>query len=195
MIPKIPPMPIRAASLAALALALLAGCNKTKFGQTYGTVDFDHAITLEDVVKMGPDSARAKLVGKIVTFKGMSHVSVRAKNEDKPNTCMQGFILNGPTGKWENVGMNVWFNFGDELEGWLKHIPYDPKDLVLTNPLQLNIDVCDTTYEEPVCGLRDESGRCPFAGENFAISGKVFSVHTDSSRQLLLDLRPTGFQN
>jgi hypothetical protein len=48
---------------AALALALLAGCNKTKHGMTYGTVDYDHAITLDDVVKMGPDSAKARLVG------------------------------------------------------------------------------------------------------------------------------------
>jgi hypothetical protein len=126
----------------------------------------------------------------------MSHVGICAKNDDKPNTCTQGFILRGKgKGKWENVGLGVWFNFGDEIEEWQKHTPHDPKDLELANPLNLDIDVCNTTYEEPVCSLYDESGRCPFEGKKFAISGKVFAVYTDSSRELSIDLRPTGLQN
>lgn len=56
-----------------------------------GTVDSVNTVTVQELAKLGEDSARKLYVGKIVTFRDVVPVGVSAKNERKKNVCMQGF--------------------------------------------------------------------------------------------------------
>ena len=159
-----------------------------------GVVDTANTITLEELVRMGVDSARARYAGKIVTFRDMCPVGVRAKNEERRNVCMQGFIkeFRPYLGTVGNSAIRVFFNFGDEVSEWLKHTPYRPQDLLLDHPLALSEDICDSAR---VCNELSPKGsrRCIFSSDRLLITGKIISISVeDDGWTFGVYLRPTG---
>lgn len=186
---------VRTAAALGLVLALLAGC---KPHETHGTVDEANAITLEDIAKLGIEGARAKYAGKIVTFKGpMVPVGVRAKNEDRKNVCAQGFLLRFPTnqkvGTFESASLRVYFNYGDEIDGWFENKPHRPEDLKLENPLNVEFDVCDTAG---ICNEGDVKKECRFNSERFLLAGKIAAIYSFEGDNRTFDvyIRPTGIR-
>lgn len=178
-----------------LAFALLVGC---KPHETHGTVDEANAVTLEDIAKLGVEQARAKYAGKIVTFKGpMVPVGVRAKNEERKNVCTQGFLLRFPTnqkvGTFESASLRVYFNYGEEIDGWFENKPHRPEDLKLENPLTLGFDVCDTAG---ICNEGDAKQECRFNSEKLLVTGKVAAIYSFESDNRTIDvyIRPTGIR-
>lgn len=159
-----------------------------------GVVDTVNTITLEDLVRMGVDSARARYAGKIVTFRDMTPVGVRAKNEERKNVCMQGFLkkFRPYLGTVGDAGISAFFNYGEEVSEWLKHTPYRPQDLQVEHPLVLSEDVCDS---ERVCNELNPKGsrRCIFSSERLLIAGKIMSIHLeDDGWAFEVFLLPTG---
>ena len=187
-VPRIP------ATALILATALLAaGC---KPHETHGTVDEANAITLEDIAKLGVEGARAKYAGKIVTFKGpMVPVGVSSKNEGRKNVCMQSFLhrfsdhrsING----FKNAAVRVYFNYGDEIDGWFEHFEHRPDDLRLENPLTLDFDVCDTAG---ICNEGDSEKKCLFSSDQLLLTGKVAAIYQegDYKEDLRIAIRPVG---
>lgn len=179
---------------AAIALTLLAGC---KPHETHGTVDEANAVTLEDIAKLGVEGARAKYAGKIVTFKGpMVPVGVGSRNEERKNVCMQSFLQRYPTSKkvgtYESAALRVYFNYGDEIDGWLESVPHRVEDLRLSNPLMLDFDVCDTAG---VCNEGDLGQLCRFSSDKLMISGKIAAIEEgEEARSLKVAIRPTGIR-
>lgn len=179
---------------AGLAFALLAGC---KPHETHGSVDEANAVTLEDIAKLGVEGARARYAGKIVTFKGpMVPVGVRSKNEERKNVCMQSFLQRYPTSKkvgaYESAALRVYFNYGEEIDGWLESVPHRVEDLRLSNPLMLDFDVCDTAG---ICNEGDVDQRCRFSSDKLMISGKIAAIEEgDDARSLKVAIRPTGIR-
>lgn len=158
-----------------------------------GTVDSVTPLTIEEVAKLGVAEAQKRYLGKIVTFKGLNPVGVRAKNEDEKNVCMQGFgkWFNPRVGGFESGDIRVYFNFGDEITEWDHKGEYRPQDLKVDNLLHLDEDVCDTAR---VCNEGDVTTerRCIFTTERLLIAGKVIWIGTDGGRGFKMDLRPTG---
>jgi len=160
-------------------------------------VDSVNLVSIEEMAKLGVDSARKLYAGKVVTFlSDFAPVGVRAKNERKKNVCMQGFgkWFNPNIGAYRRAGINVFFNFGDEVKDWLKSDFHNPADLVLEYPLQLVEDVCDTAR---VCtpGDQKRERRCIFSSDRLLISGKIVSITTESEgRAFIVFLRPTGLR-
>ena len=163
----------------------------------HGTVDSMNLVSVEEMAKLGVDSARKLYAGKIVTFlPDFAPVGVRAKNERKKNVCMQGFgkWFNPNIGTFRSGGVNVYFNFGDEIRDWLKSRPHTPEDLVVENPLQLSEDVCDSAR---VCtpGDQKRERRCIFSSDRLLISGKIMAINAEAEgRNFLIYLRPTGLR-
>lgn len=191
------PTPVRSLrwpAAAALALSLLAGC---KPHETHGTVDEANAITLEDIAKLGIEGARAKYAGKIVTFKGpMVPVGVISRNEERENVCAQGFLQRYPTdnkvGTYESAALRVYFNYGDEIDGWFENVPHRVEDLRLSNPLTLDFDVCDTVG---ICNEGDIDQKCRFSSAKLMISGKIAAIEEgEEARSLKVSIRPTGLR-
>jgi len=163
----------------------------------HGTVDSVNLVSIEEMAKLGVDSARKLYAGKIVTFlPDFAPVGVRAKNERKKNVCMQGFgkWFNPNIGTFRRGGVNVFFNYGDEVKDWLKTDPHNPADLVLENPLQLSEDVCDSAQ---VCtpGDQKRERRCIFSSDRLLLSGKIIAISTEGSgRGFIVYIRPTGLR-
>ena len=194
MIPSFSAGPVRSLALFGLALTLLAGC---KPHQTHGAVDEANAVTMEEVASLGLEAARAKYAGKIVTFKGpFLPVGVSSKNEERKNVCMQSFLHHFPNdkkiGTFEDAAVRVYFNYGDEIDGWFEHKPHRPEDLRLENPLVLDFDVCDTTG---ICNEGDVDQRCRFSSPKLLLTGKVAAIYPDlEERGLRIAIRPTGLR-
>lgn len=183
----------RVATAVGLALVLLAGC---KPHAEHGTVDEANAITLEDIAKLGIEGANAKYAGKIVTFKGpMVPVGITSKNEERKNVCAQGFLLRFPTnqkvGTFESASLAVYFNYGDEIDGWFENKPHQPEDLKLENPLIVDFDVCDTAG---ICNEGDVKKECRFNSDKLLLTGKVAAIYGFESDNRTIDvyIRPTG---
>ncbi len=182
----------RVATAVGLALVLLAGC---KPHAEHGTVDEANAITLEDIAKLGVEGAREKYAGKIVTFKGpMVPVGISSKNEERKNVCTQSFLLRFPTehkiGTFEAAALRVYFNYGDEIDGWFEHTEHRSEDLKLENPLNLEFDVCDTTG---VCNEGDVQQQCRFSSAKLLLTGKVAAITAEEDgRHFRVAIRPTG---
>jgi aryl carrier-like protein len=166
-----------------------------------GEVDSVNAITPERLAQMGLDSARALYLGKTATFKGLTPVGLRAKNEQRKNVCMQGFIQRLPHGKYflrkpdedaHSGSVYAYFNFGDEISGWFEHTPHNPKDLKLDHPFQVPFDVCDTV-RPIVCHEMDmlSPRRCIFSTERLLIAGRIAAIYVIDG-DLQIELRPTG---
>jgi hypothetical protein len=147
-----------------------------------GVVDTVNTITLEDLVRMGVDSARARYSGKIVTFRDMCPVGVSAKNEERTNVCMQGFLrkFRPYIGSVGNGSLLAFFNYGEEVSGWLKHTPYRPQDLKVEHPLNMSEDICDTAR---VCNEGDPEGdrKCIFSSDRILVAGKIMSISVGSN--------------
>ena len=161
---------------------------------TRGVVDTVNTITLEDLVRMGVDSARARYAGKIVTFRDMCPAGVSAKNEERKNVCMQGFFkrFRPFIGSVRSAGLFAYFNYGGEVSEWLKNRPYRPDDLLLEHPLDLSEDICDTAR---VCNEGDPEAdrKCIFSSDRLLISGKIMSIKVESGGwSFHVFLRPTG---
>ncbi|HQF54892.1 MAG TPA: hypothetical protein PK208_07235 [Fibrobacteria bacterium] len=186
-----------------LALALLAGC---KPHETHGTVDEANAITVVDVAKLGLAEAKKRYEGKIVTFKGpLEPTGVAGKNEAKPNACIQGFLKrfrelpekipsSVPGTSYQDGGLYVFFNFGDEMQEWLGSYNIDPKNVPVANSLLLEEDMCDTAG---VCSEGDLAGerKCKFSSDRFLVSGQVVSIHEEGEGAgFKIELRPTGLR-
>jgi hypothetical protein len=163
----------------------------------HGTVDSANLVSVEEMAKLGVDSARKLYAGKIVTFlPDFAPVGVRAKNERKKNVCMQGFSkwLKPRIGTFENVAVRVFFNYGNEIHEWLKYDPHNPADIELDNPLQLTEDVCDSAR---VCtpGDQKRERRCIFSSDRLLISGKIMAINAEAEgRGFVVFLRPTGLR-
>ena len=163
----------------------------------HGTVDSVNLVSVEEMAKLGIDSARKLYAGKIVTFlPDFAPVGVGAKNERKKNVCMQGFSkwLKPRIGKLEEAGLNVYFNFGSEVGEWLKSKPHNPADLVVDPPLQLSEDVCDSAR---VCtpGDKKRERRCIFSSDRLLITGKIMAITVDAEgSSFSVSLRPTGLR-
>ena len=161
-----------------------------------GTVDSVNTVTLDGLAKLGIDEARKQYLGKIVTFRDLTPVGIRAKNEDRQNVCMQGFVkhFHPRIAKTQVGSLRVYFNFDTEISEWLKHVSYLPKHLQTENLLVLNEDVCDTAI---VCQEGDVDGdrKCIFSSDILLISGKVVAISMESGdRELEVVLRPTGIR-
>ncbi len=159
-----------------------------------GTVDSLTPLTIEDVAKLGVAEAKKRYLGKVVTFKGLNPVGVRAKNENEKNVCMQGFgkWLSPAIGQFQHGGIDVFFNFADEITEWDHEGEYRPQNLKVDNLRHLDEDVCDTAR---VCNEGDVTTerRCIFSSERFLIAGKVIWVGTNGSgKGFRMDIRPTG---
>jgi hypothetical protein len=161
-----------------------------------GSVDSAKALTLEEIAKLSLEEAKARYLGKVVTFKGVNPAGVSAKNEERSNVCMQGF------GKWftPHIGpvqrgdIYVYFNFGDEITKWDHEGEYRPDDLKVDHLLVLDEDVCDTAR---VCNEMDAQSerKCTFATDRLLLAGKVIAVRAEEEgRGLSIDLRPTGIR-
>lgn len=143
---------------------------------------------------MGVDSANRLYAGRIVTFRPpLRPVGVSAKNEARENVYMQGFIKRFKPflGQFQSGGINVFFNYGDEITRWLKRLDYKPEDLVVENPLVLEEDVCDTAH---ICS---ESGttECIFRSKRLLIAGKIIGIRADDDGYAFgIFLRPTGLR-
>lgn len=200
---SIPTMPIRVAAVAGLALALLAGC---KPHAEHGTFDEANAITVVDVAKLGLAEAKKRYEGKIVTFKGpLEPTGVAGKNEAKPNTCILGFgkrfrdlpekiPSSVPGMHYQDGGLYVYFNFGDEAGEWMKAGSFDPKNVAVAQPLMLEEDVCDSAG---VCSEGDLAGerKCKFSSDRFLVSGQVVGIHEEGEGAgIAIQLRPTGLR-
>lgn len=161
---------------------------------TRGVVDTVNTITLEYLVRMGVDSARARYAGKIVTFRDMCPTGVRAKNEERKNVCTQGFIrdIRPFFGSVRNAELSVFFNYGEEVSGWLKHTPYRPQDLSVEHPLVMSDDVCDSAR---ACNEGDPEGdrKCIFSSDQLLVAGKIMSISVGrDSWGFHVFLLPTG---
>jgi hypothetical protein len=152
-------------------------------------------VSIEEMAKLGVDSARKLYAGKIVTFlSDFAPVGVRAKNERKKNVCMQGFgkWFNPNIGAFRRGGVSVYFNYGDEIRDWFKNDIHNPADLVLENPLQLSEDVCDSAR---ICNYGDGERRCIFTSDRLLISGKIIAIGTEGKgRGFIVSIRPTGLR-
>jgi hypothetical protein len=204
-------LPLRAADLSPADSAKIAVENARKDALhphgLLGKVDTANAITMEQIVQLavqkGIKEVRERYVGKIVTFKGLIPVGVRAKNEKRQNVCMQGFVQDFPKKKYyldthalscTNGGLGAFFNFGDEIKGWFKHTTYNPKDLPVEHPLVVPFDVCDT---QVVCQEGDIKfdRQCIFSTERLLIAGKVVDIEeSGEGREISADVRPTGLR-
>jgi hypothetical protein len=187
----------------ALALALLAGCHPHA---EHGTFDEKNAITVVEVAKLGLVEAKKRYEGKIVTFKGpLEPTGVAGMNAAKPNTCIQGFgkrLLDVPTKypstvpgtNYQDAGLYVYFNFGDEAGDWMKDGSFEQANVHVEHPLILEEDVCDT---EHVCSEGDLAGarRCKFSSDRFLIAGQVVGIHEEGGGAgIKIQLRPTGLR-
>lgn len=195
--------PIRIATSVGLALALLAGC---KPHAEHGTFDEANAITVVDVAKLGLAEAKKRYEGKIVTFKGpLEPTGVAGKNEAKPNACIQGFLKrfrnlpekipsSVPGVHYQDGGLYVYFNFGDEAGEWMKAGSFEPKNVFVEHPLILEEDVCDSAR---VCSEGDLAGerKCKFSSDRFLIAGQVVGIHEEGEGAgIAVQLRPTGLR-
>ena len=204
-------LPLRAADLTPADSSKLAVENARKDALhphgLLGTVDTANAITMEQIVQLavqkGMKEVRERYVGKIVTFKGLIPVGLRSKNEHRKNVCMQGFLQNFPKKKYYldthslscvSGGVSAYFNFGDEIKGWLEYSGYNPKNLPVEHPLEVPFDVCDT---QVVCqeGDIEFDRKCIFSTERLLIAGKVVAIEENHlGREFTFDLRPTGLR-
>lgn len=194
---------LRLAAAAGIAFAVLTGC---KPHAEHGTLDEKNAITVVDVAKLGLAETKKRYEGKIVTFKGpLEPTGVAGKNEAKPNTCIQGFTkrfrdlpekipCSVPGMNYQDGGLYVYFNFGDEAGEWMKAGSFDPKNVFVEHPLMLEEDVCDTAR---VCSEGDLAGerKCKFSSDRFLIAGQVVGIHEEGEGAgIAVQLRPTGLR-
>jgi hypothetical protein len=206
-------LPLRAAEMSAedSAKAALENARKDALHPhgLLGTVDTVNAITMEQIVQLavqkGMKEVRERYVGKVVTFKGLIPVGVRAKNEKRQNVCMQGFLQRYPKKKYyldthalscTNGSLRAFFNFGDEIKGWLEYSGFEQQNLPVEHPLNVPFDVCDTVRPS-VCqeGDIEFDRKCIFSTERLLVAGKIVAIEESRiGRDLTFDLRPTGLR-
>jgi len=193
----------------ALAGALsLVGCKTSSShllsGKSYGTVDKEKAISANDLMGQSHIKVESELLGKVLTFKDLQAVEVRAIDTSK-NACEYEFDATSMEKEKTGIQLNVQFNrTPNEIKNELRNRNQSPEafgEIIPDTTLFDEINV--SAIPDPLCkGLRifgcttnerADKKTCPFENGEFFISGKVFSVHRTSVSRMVIYILPTGY--
>ncbi|MBK9577388.1 MAG: hypothetical protein IPO40_09950 [Fibrobacteres bacterium] len=186
-----------------LLCLILASCSLFKpqpaaKGKSFGVLDKEHAILLEDIARLPKETIMKNYLGKTVTFKGM---------QPGGGYCFQGLpyeknicdgFFNRSSDK-DRATLSVWFHADSEtiMSSYPEHVT-DPQILSHFEPVQFPFNICDPDRWNN-CSLHNKitDGKvCAFADDSLYIAGRIFSItYRGPELGYRIIIVPTGLAN
>ncbi|MBK9577386.1 MAG: hypothetical protein IPK50_05780 [Fibrobacterota bacterium] len=187
-----------------LLCLLLAGCSLFKpqpaaKGKSFGVLDKEHAILLEDIAKLPSKTIMKNYLGKTVTFKYLRPRGGYCFNRlpHEKNIC-DGFFDHSEDKYLATL--SVWFHADSEtiMSTYPEHVA-NPEILSHFQPLQFPFNICDpdrwNNCDTP--NLIKDGKVCAFSNDSLYIAGKIFGIDYKGAEQggYSIYIVPTGLAN
>ncbi|QQS06407.1 MAG: hypothetical protein IPK50_05790 [Fibrobacterota bacterium] len=186
-----------------LLCLILAGCSLFKpqpaaKGKSFGVIDKEHAILLEDIARLPKETIMKNYLGKTVTFKGIRPRGGGSFPGLPSETNVCDVFFDRPEDEYPST-ISVWFHADSEtIMSTYPNDVLDPKLLSHFKPLKFPFDICNADRLN-TCGIPGavKNGKiCAFSKDSLYIAGRIFGVdYKGPELGYRIIIVPTGLTN